>query len=291
MSDHRFYRTYAPPAPLRPYIAAVWLYEGYRPAHAVERVLPTATAELVIPLAGQELLWRELPGPGDGYRGAVVSGPRRAAFEVPTHSQQRLAGVHFRPGGAWPLLGVPLDALAGRHVALDDLCGGAARQLTEQLERASGDAARFALLGDFWLRRLRAGRTLHPAVRSALDRLAAAEPTIAHLVAASGLSHRRFVALFRREVGLLPRDVARLNRFHAALARARDDRPPNGAHLAAAAGYFDQSHWRLECTKLAGLAPRALLAASRAAEFALPAPERGQMLPMRAAGAVSPSPA
>jgi AraC-like DNA-binding protein len=281
--EHRFFRSCAPPEPLRPYIASFWLYEGYRPAHTVERALPTATVEVVIPLAGQSLVWHELSGARDECRGAVVSGPRRSAFELPTAPQVRLAGIHFHSGGAWPLLGAPMDALAGHHVPLDVFCGPVAHELTRRLEQAPGDAARFALLAAFCLRLLRAGRSIHGAVRAGLDRLrlASEDPKIADLVAASGLSHRRFIALFRREVGLTPHEVARLRRFHAALARSRDERPLAGAHLAAESGYFDQSHWRLECTKLAGLAPRALIAASRAAGAVLPEFVRGQILPMR----------
>ncbi|MDC0673043.1 DUF6597 domain-containing transcriptional factor [Nannocystis radixulma] len=285
MQEHPFYRSHIPAEPLRRYVAAFWLYEGYRPAHAVERVLPSATVELVIPLAGQRLAWRELDGHDDGSAGAIVSGPRHSAFEVPTATQVRLAGIHFHPGGAWSLLGVPIDALAGRHVPLDVLCGPAAHHLGEQLAQATSDTARFALLHQFCLRRLDPARAPHPAVTAALDHLARApdDTTIAALVAASGLSHRRFVALFRREVGLVPRDVARLRRFHAALTRARDLLSPSGAHLAAEAGYCDQSHWRLECTKLSGLAPGPLIAARKAADAVLPAPERVQMLPMRPA--------
>ncbi len=47
------------------------------------------------------------------------------------------------------------------------------------------------------------------------------------------------------------------------------------------AGYFDQSHWALECRKLSGWTPTALGAANDGAD-ALPAEVRGQMLPILA---------
>jgi hypothetical protein len=74
--DHRSYRACAPPEPLRDLVASFWIYDGYRPDHAIERVLPSATVELVVPLAGQRLLQRELTR--DGCSDAIVSGPRRS---------------------------------------------------------------------------------------------------------------------------------------------------------------------------------------------------------------------
>ena len=56
---YAFYRAAEPPALLRRFIQSFWLYDGYRPQHSVERVLPTGTVEIVVPLGGQRLHRRE----------------------------------------------------------------------------------------------------------------------------------------------------------------------------------------------------------------------------------------
>ncbi|QSQ16731.1 DUF6597 domain-containing transcriptional factor [Myxococcus landrumensis] len=278
---HAFYRAVAPPPALRPYIHAFWVYEGYLPAHGSERVLPTGTVEWVMPLAGQRLEWRELDGDAGHHSGAHVAGPRLTAYDVPTAQQAMLAGVHFRVGGAWPLLGIPQDALAERHVELSSLWGADVEVWMARLQEAKGDADRFALLGDLFLARLDEKRGSHPAVARALARLDAStvEVPVASLVAGSGLSHRRFIELFRREVGLTPRDFLRVRRFQRALEYTRKGAPLSITWVAHEAGYCDQSHWLLECRKLAGLAPGALASTVRGAEV-LPPEERGQMLPI-----------
>ncbi|XXX72844.1 DUF6597 domain-containing transcriptional factor [Sorangium sp. So ce134] len=56
MTDsHSFYRAIPPPPPLRPFIRSLWIYDGYHPEHLVDRVLPTATLEIVIPLLPSSL--------------------------------------------------------------------------------------------------------------------------------------------------------------------------------------------------------------------------------------------
>lgn len=280
-AGHSFYRAIAPPAPLRPFIRSLWIYDGYRPEHLVDRVLPTGTLEIVIPLDGKRLSWTELTGRDGACRTALVSGPRRSAFDVPTAPQGRLVGAHFHPGGAWPLFAVPMDALADQHHPLDDLFGAPARELAERIDGAASDTERLATLGAYFLGPARSRRASHPAVTATVRRaeLGSAEGAIAAEVAASGLSHRRFIELFRREVGLTPRDFLRVQRFQRALGiAARSGRA--GADLAYEAGYSDQSHWILECRKHSGLSPRELLAGQRGAR-PIPPAERGQMLPIR----------
>ncbi|MDC3959814.1 helix-turn-helix domain-containing protein [Polyangium jinanense] len=276
-----FYRTIPPPDALRPFIRSFWVYDGYHPAHLLDRVLPTGTLEIVVPIGGKRLAWRELSGRDGTCRTALVSGPRRIAFDVPTAPQGRLVGVHFHPGGAWPLLAIPMDALADRHHPLEDLLGASARELAERIDDAASDAERLAMLSAFFLQRARASRASHPAVTAMIRRAerGSSDVAIATEVAASGLSHRRFIELFRREVGLTPRDFLRVQRFQRALGiAARSGRA--GADLAYEAGYADQSHWLLECRKHAGLSPRELLEKQRGAS-AVPPAERGQMLPIR----------
>lgn len=280
-----FYSTSLPPEPLRRHIDSLWVYEGYRPTHEEERVLPTGTLELVIPLSGQRLVWRELTGQVDGCQGALVCGPRRSAFDVPTGQQSRIVGVHFRAGGAWPFFGVPMDTLAERNIPLASLGIREANDLTEKLAEAASPAARFSLLGGFMLDRFSLKRVPHRAVRAALVRVGSAGDdlaSIADVVASSGLSHRRLIELFRREVGLTPQDFSRVRRFQRAFSLSRQRPRVSGAELAAYAGYFDQSHWSLECKKLAKVSAGSLLTLGRDAT-ALPNEERGQMLPIRRA--------
>lgn len=280
-----FYHTSLPPEPLRKFIDSFWLYEGYCPTHERERVLPTGTLELVFPLAGQRLVSRELTGEMSSCQGALVCGPRRSAFDVPTDQQLELAGVHFRPGGAWPFFGIPMDALSERNVPLEDLWSRTATELTERLAEAPTPAARLSLLGTFFLDRLARGRASHRAVRATLRRVFSEDDTpesISSIVASSGLSHRRFIELFRREIGLTPHDFKRVQRFQRAFSLSRRSPQASSAQLAMHAGYFDQSHWLLECKKLTKMSPSSLLLSGRE-EAALPDEERGQMLPIRQA--------
>src|SRR5690349_10663685 len=106
------YRTQAAGPPLDAYIDRLWLLSD-SPSHAHERVVPSGTLELVINLVEDEI---RIYDPLDStqvkrYSGAVVSGAFSRFFGVDTREHASILGVHFKPGGALPFLGVPLDEL------------------------------------------------------------------------------------------------------------------------------------------------------------------------------------
>ena len=70
--------------------------------------------------------------------------------------------VRLDPLGAYQLLGLPVNELSGQLTDLADVLGGAARRLAEQLREAPGWRQRFALMDQFLLRRMAAGRAPRP---------------------------------------------------------------------------------------------------------------------------------
>jgi AraC-like DNA-binding protein len=255
---------------LRPFVSQLWASapEG-RPAEragAREHALPTGAVHLVFRLSGPPIRLfegtRDAPGQTFGF--AVVGGVRERFYVRDVSVATRSVGALLRPGAARVLLGAPEDALAGRHTPLDALWGVPATN--EALERLCAEDARarqLDMLEALLTRRAAAGLRngcpgLHPAVAAALAHLGQVDgPPVAALVAASGYSHRAFIALFRGQTGLTPKAYARLMRFDRVLALATVDPACGWADIALAAGYSDQPHLGREFTALAGLPPQA----------------------------------
>jgi len=68
------------------------------------------------------------------------------------------------------------------------------------------------------------------------------------------LPTKRLIRLFRAEVGLSPKEYARVRRLQAAL-RQLGAGATGGAHIAAHIGYFDQSHFVREFRSFTGMTP------------------------------------
>ncbi len=250
---------YKPNPPLSKFVDNLWLSKSHDVAHNTERILPTGTLELVINLRQNELRFYdpERPETCSRFSGAIVSGAHGRGFAPDTAEEAFVIGVHFKPGGAFPFLGLPAGDLADTHVDLETLWGPLAGRLRERLCEARTPAERFQLLQEALLSRLCHGVEQHYAVSAALEMFSKnqAGPTVREAAKYLGLSQRRFIQVFKAEVGITPKLFSRIQRFQQTRTFIQQNPSPNWASLALDLGYFDQSHFIREFLEFSGLSP------------------------------------
>ena len=189
------------------------------------------------------------------FSGAIVSGAFGSGI-TPTE-ETLIIGVHFKPGGAFPFLGLPAGDLADTHVDLENIWGPHAGRLRERLCEARTSAERFQLLQDALLSRLARGVEKHYAVSAALKLFGNlhSRPTVREVAKYLGLSQRRFIQVFKAEVGLTPKLFSRIQRFQQTRNFIHQNSTHNWAVLALDLGYFDQSHLIREVLEFSGFSP------------------------------------
>jgi AraC-like DNA-binding protein len=246
-----------PRAPLSEFIEDFWLYEDYEGEHRHERILPSGTFEMVFNLREDEL---RIYGASTSakcrrFSGAVISGPYAGSFMSDTAEEAAILGVHFKPGGAFAVLGLLAGELTNTHVDLRTIWGPTATTLRERLCEMSQTNDRFRLLEQALLERLFDGPDRHGAVRVGLDVLMRTHgrAKVRDIARAVDLSQRRFIAVFASEVGLTPKLFGRVQRFQHAVASARSATKVDWAQFAVECGYFDQSHLIHEFVEFTGL--------------------------------------
>jgi AraC-like DNA-binding protein len=253
------YRSYRPRAPLSEYVEHIWLVSGGQMPRR-ERILPSGTVELVFNLHDDQV---RIDGTVQAPRartcaGAAVSGTYSGAFIINAMQHAAMMGVHFKPGGAYVVLGVPCSELADDHVDLAALWGdAAAREVRERLCTAATHPARFEYLEALLTSRLQCIRSLHPIVPFALRCFTSTgvAPRIQDVAREFGLSHRRLLTVFEAQVGLPPKLFCRIRRFQQVHALAQRTGDVDWARVALACGFFDQPHLTNEFQRLCGLSP------------------------------------
>ncbi|MCH1867019.1 AraC family transcriptional regulator [Nocardioides sp. CFH 31398] len=193
-----------------------------------------------------------------------AGGPRTVAWStvaglhtVPAaiHHGARQAGVQLELSalGARLLLGVPAADLRQQIVTLGDL--DAALAILPERLAATPVRDRPALVRDA-LRRAAARREDAAAARAEVGRslaLLTRGVPVAAVAEDVGFSRRRLQDLVRAEVGVTPKEFARLARFERSRRLVRPGTPL--AEVAARCGYADQAHLAREWRALAGLPP------------------------------------
>lgn len=248
-----------PSALLADFVDNFWLYEGYQAEHVNERILPTGTMELVINLRENELRIYDAEQPDlcSRFSGAVVSGAYWKGFVSDTEEEAFIMGVHFKPAGAFPFLGLPADELTDMHVDLEMLWGSSAIRLRQRLKEAVTAAERFNVLEETLIRHLFRPLEHHYAVSTALEAIGRQfDVTVREIAKSVGLSERRFIQVFKSEVGVTPKLFSRVQRFQRARAAIhRQEKPADWAGIAIECGYFDQSHLIRDFQEFTGITP------------------------------------
>ncbi len=150
--------------------------------------------------------------------------------------------------------GRPMDELANNVVDLEDLLGSSKRRLHDQLVSCTGWVERSVLVRNL----VHEARTIDrgsPEVRQAWSMLSesAGQVGVGELGSATGWSAKRLRARFRREVGVTPKQAARLIRFGAAHQRLSTGVAPSV--VAAEGGFADQSHLHRDVVGFSGTTP------------------------------------
>jgi AraC-like DNA-binding protein len=252
----------ARPAPaLRPFIAG---YHGYRQrgvAPAVHRGLPSPFLTVIFTIdeplhIAQHVDPRQRPGLYDALIGGLHTSPAVIRHQG-AHSGIQL---QVSPLGARALLGVPAGELTGIDLHARDVLGPLAERVHQRLQETRTWPERFALLDAMLTTRL--GGEPPASVWYVWRRLLASGggARISDLAGEVGWSQRHLANQFRLEVGLTPKAMARVVRFHRARRLLQVSRDCRLADVAADCGYYDQAHLARDFTALAGCSPRRLMA-------------------------------
>lgn len=276
---------YRPKMPLGALVECLWYWEGAPGPHLQERLLPQAQAAMILNLREDPIAIYEDNGVARSYGTAVFSGARSNCFTIDCNQQERVVGVQFAPGGAFPFFRMPMSELEDASFDMRNLWGDEVGWVRERVLAAPTPRAMLEVLATCLEERLgtavcdassNAGAgmsarampgtfaSLHPAVLYIARELDICDGPgrVQRVTQKIGMSQRRVAQLFHDQVGVSPKTFHRVRRFQHTLTRLRGVRQVNWADLAVECGYYDQAHLSHDFRQIAGMTPSAYLAAA-----------------------------
>jgi AraC-like DNA-binding protein len=229
-----------PSAALRPYVRCYWELEGSAGSTALpQTILPDGCPEMVFH-TGDPFLRDGTLQPRSMFVGQM-SGP---TVVTPGPSVQCF-GVRFEPAGAWALFRFRQASASGRITPQNGLVGST---LERQILSAECSQERIQLIE----RALDAIAPPHLDVWcQSVSKILERRLTIDQLCRNTGVGVRQFERMFLERVGVTPRLFGGLARFRQALGE-----PGSWSDIAAACGYYDQSHLIRDFRQFTGESPR-----------------------------------
>lgn len=253
-----------PDSPLSKYVETMFYLDGYCPENSVERLVPDGACSLVIELDGH-VRWiadNETLKPTQHFTEGWFSGPHTNYISISALQNTELIAVRFRPGGLYLLLEDRLSEITNRVVPANELLGDEVATLRRMLTDSPTAEQKLGELHE-WLERRMNFETKRPEVIDEVINAIQEKPTvntISDIVADCGFSRKHLVSLFRRYVGLRPKEFQRVLRFNHALAEIQNERPIRWAEISLDCGYSDQAHFVRDFRHFSGMNPTKFLA-------------------------------
>lgn len=247
------------PARLAGFVEGVWLFDGIL-TNRRERTFPNGLLEIFVHLGDRYRLVEDGGASCDQLcPSTCVTGLQlgHLVVEAPA-SRTTVLGIRLTPAGAYAIFARPMHEITRLTVDAADLLGTAADELSETCGAAlavSHEACLGAAVG--WIEaRLGFGVRLDPAVEWMGGEIRRREgaASIAALRERTGWSKSRLTSTFLHQVGVTPKQLARVVRFNHALRRLHGAPTPL-SELAADCGYYDQPHMTADFRELSGLTP------------------------------------
>jgi AraC-like DNA-binding protein len=168
-------------------------------------------------------------------------------------------GIFFRPFTPWQLFGIPTSQMVGIDCEGTSVFGSWVADLWHRLSSCCTFTQRVVVATETLLGFVNTARPLTP-IMCTVQRLCSSDESarVAKVARDSAMSIRSYERQFADEVGISPKEFARLSRFATAidLRRLNKDSWLNISHHL---GYFDQTHMMRDFHIFAGDAPGRLV--------------------------------
>jgi AraC-like DNA-binding protein len=258
------YETALPARPLRAFIER---YVGYRMtgfAPGVHRGLPSRHLTFIVSIGPPiDVVAQTDPRVTPASYHCVVSGLQARPATIGYGPHQEGVEIEVSPLGSRVLFGMPSRVLWDTSVECSDVVGRQGWELWERLQGVPDWPGRFAVCDEVLTRWADADVLVADELTRAWRVLLGTGGTAAvgDLAADVGWSRQHLARRFGEEFGLGPKLAARVLRFDRATTMLRHTPSfTTIAQVAAACGYFDQSHLDRDFVELAGCTPSELLA-------------------------------
>lgn len=217
-----------------------------------DRILPDGCPEWIVHV--QDVFARQVDARWIEQPKSFLAGTLSRPWLLRAGERVCTLGIRFKPGALAILFDWDLSKTADREIDIVGRLGSEARLLVSAICKQRSARAMFAA-AEKHLHRLASSRFDRvPASQRAVDRIRSSRGRlrVESLAKSIGTSRRTLERVFRRELGISPKQYARIVRLNAVLESLSVGERARVTELALDAGYFDEAHLSRDFRKLAG---------------------------------------
>ncbi|MEM9388823.1 MAG: helix-turn-helix transcriptional regulator [Bacteroidota bacterium] len=255
------FKIHIPSGILQKSIASIVYYEGLTQAHAIERLLPDGTLNLLIELADQP---QHTYDDNDlskkrKFVKSWFSGMQTGYISISSSNRSAMMVVQFKPNGAYPILKMPVSELSNKVLDADLIFGNEIEFLRELILSETLPDPRIRLMEQWLCSKYSSVDAIPEAVIQFAVEETMLNPSNANMQAIAdrtGYSQQHFITLFKKYVGISPKQYQRIVRFNQVLQEIEYNQKIEWCKLSQELGYFDQAHFIRDFKHFSGFSPK-----------------------------------
>jgi len=242
------------PSPvLQPFVHHYWVMKTY----------DTSMSQIIMPVGCLRWMFHrkkpfDVNGGSESTHKASVTGINDKAIHISTSDDVEMITVFFLPYAAQIVMGIPCKEFTYDNVDFDQLENIEFKDLKAKVLEAETTNECIDIIEDFILKQIVKTQGF-PYLKQLSDafKLMNAQPDVRvdELASASCLSERQFRRVFIDNVGMNPKQIQRIQRFHLATNEILHSKDTNLDEIIFKYGYTDHSHFNREFHEIAGLSP------------------------------------
>jgi AraC-like DNA-binding protein len=250
-----------PIAELLPFIEALWIFESSIGMPQTDRSMaaPNGCAKLIIPYQNSLTSIADNRVQISREQGMYFVGNRDTSTIIQSTTKKTgFIAIEFKPFGAYPFFGIPMDESVNRLLDCDDAFGSWARKVRKVLCNLERVDQKMDFIQEQLIARLREKDRRNTVIEFCIKVLKDVDGRmpVRELERKTGYSRRYLEILFKQHVGLPPKAMAGIFRFQKfyrhwaqglSFDQLKDDLYEH---------YYDQSHFTHEFKRITGYSPR-----------------------------------
>lgn len=256
------YKTHTPSGFLSKYLKEIVYIKDYYPEHFMDKYLPDGTINIVFELSNTSKYIYDNFSNEEKQKCSQVwfSGVLKEYITISSHAEEMIVVV-FHPGACYPLTHNNANLFTDKVVSAVDVFGMTIIDLYTNLKTSNLLDDKFYKIENWLSNQLIDDDFYTNIIRTAIDYICStsSKVSISNLALESGFSQKQFIQLFRKYVGITPKQLHRIMRFNDILSNIKKNEKVSWTAIALDCGYFDQAHFIKDFKSFSGLNPKKYL--------------------------------
>jgi len=249
-----------PHAPLGDFVSSIVYYKGFQVEHSKDKFLPDGTTNLVINLfeTPRYIYDNETLKEKQACIEAWFSGMQTEYLTISSDNESEMLVITFKPGASFPFIKQSLDVFNNKVVHAKIIFGDKVLDFRRELINEK-DADEKIELTKKWLKSQLdevsfEGKIIEQFVFQIQN--SSGSINFKDLAEKSGYSQKQFIHLFKKYVGLTPKQFHRIVRFNEILNAIFKMEKVDWAFMANEFGYYDQAYFIKDFQAFSGHNPK-----------------------------------